>query len=165
MTTGKRTLLKVDVVIEDYKDEWLTVRYRRSNDVEVGLRYLKGKQLTAVFYEKQDIRSLPMNDLIHWYCRLISNHDGTPFDRAKADMKVMYGPRTTNKGQIVVKPTSQYSVREAIDFIDKLHYHCVHELNIDVNPGTEMFECYQEYRRKRRENNRNTKSRRGVGGD
>ena len=143
-------MLKIDCVIEDTKDEWLTVRYRRSADVEAGLAHMKGKQLTATFYEIQDIRSIPMNDLMHWYYRLIAKHQHEDFYVIKARCKASYGPLTTEDGELVPKPSHLYTIKEGIAYIEHLDTHCRVDLEIDVNPDTEMFEAHQEYLRRRR---------------
>ena len=147
-------MVKIDCQIEGVKDGYLTLKYRRSPDVEAGLKWLTGSMLTAVFEKETDIRTLAQNDLIHWYYRIISRHDMTDFNTTKDNMKVKYGIMRNYEGRLVPRPTHEYTKKEAIEYIDMLHHHCVVEMGMDVKPGTELFEAYQEHRRGRK-NERN----------
>ena len=144
-------MVKIECQIEDYKDGYVTMKYRRSPDVEAGLKWLTGCPLVCTFEKEQDKRTLAQNDLMHWYYRIISNHDQTNFNTVKESMKIRFGMLMNVDGELVPKPTHDYTNKEAQEYIDRLHHHCVVDLGMDVNPGTELFEAYQETRRKKRE--------------
>lgn len=84
------------------------------------LRVLSDKVIALTITEDEPGRTLSQNDLMEWLYSLIGRADHIKPAIVKKQMKDKWGAKVNVNGALATKPTSDYTVRQAQEYIEHL---------------------------------------------